>query len=92
MSYCTHCKKDGHDDSECWCTRVVLEGGGPMHTHGAILPKEAPGFHKLTIPELCRDRDHNFPSMLHVPAGSRFVHYCPTCGFKSAVNGIEVSL
>ena len=57
----------------------------------AHMPREAPGFHPVALPVACRDREHYPPTMLCVPAGKRYVHYCPTCGAKGVLMGRDVS-
>lgn len=33
----------------------------------------------------CRDPEHNFPSMLHIPPGKGYRHVCYTCGKVTTV-------
>jgi hypothetical protein len=28
--WCTHCRKASHNDSECWCTRVIPGSSDPL--------------------------------------------------------------
>jgi hypothetical protein len=57
------------------------------------LPKqdEAPGFHPVDGARRCISSEHNFPSMLYVPGGMKYVHYCPSCGQKTTVIGNSVT-
>jgi hypothetical protein len=89
--WCTVCEKDNHDTSECWGSGTQAVPPVKWKLSGIGLPQEPPGFHKLTIPTRCRHPEHNFPTHLHVPGGMRYVHYCPACKHKSAVDGIETS-
>jgi hypothetical protein len=54
-------------------------------------PREAPGFHPVEAPKACLNMSHNFPTMLYVPPGMKYVHYCPGCGQKTVVTGGSVT-
>ncbi len=101
--WCTYCRKDTHNDNECWCTRAAPEcsqhGYAPSRPFSppvlagmfATIPDEAPGFHDLKLPDLCRDDEHDMPTHLHIPGGKKYVHYCPTCKHKSVAFGVLVT-
>lgn len=54
--------------------------------------REAPGFHDVTPLSMCRHPEHGMPMHLHIPAGKKYVHYCPSCGHKSVAFGSTASL
>ncbi len=39
----------------------------------------------------CTSPQHNFPSMLYIPAGSSFTHVCPNCGYTVTVRGRDIT-
>jgi hypothetical protein len=55
--------------------------------------REKPGFHPLddVIKPFCTNPGHYFPTHLYIPAGSKYVHYCPACGQKSVTYGSSVT-
>jgi hypothetical protein len=89
IKYCHHCCKADHNDDECWSTHA---DNGPARHRTPVMPidvlREPGGMHKLTLPQLCRDPAHLMPSHLHIPGGHKFVHYCPSCQFKTVAFGV----
>jgi hypothetical protein len=54
---------------------------------------EEPGLHPVEpFARLCSDPGHHPPSMLYIPHGMKYVHYCPTCCAKSVLFGDMVSM
>lgn len=101
--WCSYCRKDDHNDNECWCTRAVPHPAksamdraltGPEQVRATsffTLPEEPPGFSDVDPIFMCKDPEHGFPTHLHVPSGKKYVHYCPSCRFKSVAFGVVVS-
>lgn len=56
------------------------------------MPEEPPGFHKVNPVFMCKHPEHSFPTHLHIPAGMKFVHYCPYCHHKSVAFGVVVEM
>lgn len=46
---------------------------------------EPAGLHPVSEAVRCLDREHSPPSHLHVPAGHKWVHYCPSCKQKAVI-------
>ena len=40
IKFCSHCRKEDHNDSECWSTRMV----SPTPTFTGLLPYATPPF------------------------------------------------
>lgn len=38
------------------------------------------GFFDITQDVTCKDRSHNFPTHISIPAGKGYRHVCPSCG------------
>lgn len=55
------------------------------HLMGRRHKDEPAGLHPLDPQAVCLNREHSPPSNLHVPAGHKWVHYCPGCGNKSVI-------
>lgn len=87
--YCHYCCKADHSDSECWSTRAAGSQVRPFAMPIDFL-REPAGMQKLTLPQLCRHREHYMPTHLFIPGGHKYVHYCPGCQHKSVAFGVEV--
>lgn len=47
---------------------------------------EPAGMQPLKLREYCTHPEHGPPSMLYVPPGNKYVHYCPACNAKSVLH------
>lgn len=47
---------------------------------------EPAGMQPLERREYCTHPEHGPPSMLYVPPGNKYVHYCPACNAKSVLH------
>lgn len=51
-------------------------------------PREPAGMHKIEPGHApCSSPKHQPPIMIHVPAGHKYVHYCPECDAKFVLYG-----
>lgn len=87
--WCTYCRKDNHNDTECWSTRAVVydslgkpsigESMGPNSMYVPVPQKS--GFERDPFGDVfgCLHPEHNPPTHLAIPAGQRYRHICPGC-------------
>ena len=70
--------------------RVETKDGKVIKSRDVFnIEKEESHFEDDDIKSPCANSEHNPPMHLHIPAGKKYIHICPSCGNRTVLHSIS---